>query len=99
MVMQEAYGDHIRSEIKCESKGRSEKNECEVREDANWHKRSERWHNFVKVLNAIRQTEQEENVEVAHLHCFVRLQRTIRHGWLCQRTSSTKSTVGQVRRR
>jgi hypothetical protein len=78
----EGYDDHIRSEIKCESKGCSEKNECEVREDANWHIRFERWHNLVKMLNAIRRAEQEENEQVSYLHGFVRFQR-VRHGWLC----------------
>ena len=82
MVVEYGHDDHIRGEIKCESKGCSEKNECEVSENANWHIRSECWHDFVKVLDAIRQAEQGEKGKLTHLHCFVRFQRAIRHGWL-----------------
>lgn len=49
-MMERRYDDHIRSEIKCESEGCSEKSECEVRENANWHIRCEWRRNFVKVL-------------------------------------------------
>lgn len=53
-LKKQRHNDHIRGEIKCESKSCSEKNEGEIREDANWHIRSECWHNVVKVLNPIR---------------------------------------------
>lgn len=46
--------NHVHSEIKRKPEGRSKKDECEVRQDANWYIWFERWHNFVKVLNAIR---------------------------------------------
>ena len=76
------YDDHIRSVIECESKGSGEKDEREVREEANRHIGRECWHSFVKVLKAIRLAEQEEYGELAHLHRFIRSQRAIRHGWL-----------------
>lgn len=53
MTVEYGHEDHIRSEIECESKGCSEKNECEVSENANWHIRSECWRDFVKMLDAI----------------------------------------------
>lgn len=82
MMVEYGHDDHIRSKIECESKGCSEKNECEVSENANRHIRSECWQDFVKVLDAIRQTDQEEKGMLTHLHCFVRFQSAIRHGWL-----------------
>jgi len=60
MMVECGRDDHIRSEVERESKGCSEKEECEVSEYANWHIRSECWHDFVKVLDAIRQAEQEK---------------------------------------
>lgn len=81
-MVERGHDDHIRSEVECESKGCSEKKECEVSEYANWQIRSECWHDFVKVLDVIRQAEQGEKGKVTHLHCFVRFQRAIRHGWL-----------------
>lgn len=48
------YYKYARSEVECKPKCRSKKDKCEVRQDANWHIWFKRWHNFVKVLNAIR---------------------------------------------
>jgi hypothetical protein len=53
-VIKQTHYKHVRGEIECKPKGRSKKDKCEVREDANWHIWCERRHNFVKVLNAIR---------------------------------------------
>jgi hypothetical protein len=57
---------YIRREIKCEAEGHSEKNECEVREEANWHMRGECRSNFVKVLNGMSQAELEQKGESLH---------------------------------